>query len=376
MRWHAALLGLVVGTATASCSFLLDFDELQKEGKLGPKTVPIAELPSAYATAICDHLSSCLGPAEPLVFGDEDCVKLFTQRLADSIFAGLPDLPESTFSYHGSLVPACLDALRNAPCKEFYPIPDVCDAALEGKVEPGGGCTHPGECTRGFYCKVDAGCPGACTAKPSAGSPCAKGACAEGLICDKTLGCVELQTAEGAECGGGVAPGCALDMFCLGAIGTGVSGHCTPTTAVFTTKQVGGKCDWNDGPLCADGLRCEINGPMEYSNKTFEGTCVAEVAPDADCTLALPDACSKDYYCPALGGSCKPLPKADEPCVIDSYVKPNCRAATTCITITAGDNRCKAVLPLDVQCSEDAVCASGNCNNGVCSPPNYCKVTD
>ncbi len=31
MRWHAALLGLFVGTATASCSFLLDFDELQKE---------------------------------------------------------------------------------------------------------------------------------------------------------------------------------------------------------------------------------------------------------------------------------------------------------------------------------------------------------
>jgi hypothetical protein len=375
MRWHAALLGLVVATATAACSFLLDFDELQKGGKAGPKPVPIADLPAEYATALCDHFDSCLGARAPLFFGDEDCVKLFTQRLADSIFAGLPDLPESTFSYHGALMPACLDALRTAPCKEFYPIPDACDQALEGKVGLDGVCTHPGECDRGLYCKVDAGCPGTCAPKPGLGQPCANGACAEGLFCDTDLGCVELST-EGAECGGPSDPDCALDMFCLGAVTTGQTGHCTPNKSVFTTETVGAACDWNDGPLCALGLRCEINGASEWTSGDFGGTCVTELPPGADCAVALPDACAKDYYCPGIGGTCTPLPKADEACATNSIIKPNCRAETRCIAVAPGDDQCKAVLPLDVQCSENAACASGNCANGVCSPPNYCEVTD
>lgn len=379
MRRLAALLGFFFATATASCSFLLDFEELEGPASApadsGTPTdtgtdasVPIEDLAKEYAGAICQHYATCLGPALPLYFGDEDCVKMITRQLADTIFAGLPSLTPSTFEYHADRVPACLDALRAAPCKEFSPIPDACDEALEGKVAPEGDCTHPAQCMRGYYCKVSAGCPGTCTQKPIAGQPCANKVCAEGLYCDGTV-CAEQVTTEGAECRGGVAPECALDMICLGAFGK--PGHCAKIASLFTSKLVDATCNWDIGPLCADGLRCELLSPLEFNNKTFNGKCVQQKAPGAACRVAIPDVCPKDYYCPSVEGFCKPLPEADYPCAADSYIKDPCRAETRCIANTA----CKAVLPLDVGCSTSAVCASGNCSDGLCKPPNWCTLS-
>jgi hypothetical protein len=380
MRWPAALFGLLFATATASCAFLLDFDELSQGGPASDAgdggldaSVPLEDLSARYAEALCDHLRACMGASAPLFFADEDCVDLFRQRIQDSIVAGLPALPDSTFSYHGELVPACLDAVRGASCEQFFPQPEACDQALEGKVESGGPCTHPAQCKRGQYCKVDKGCPGTCAPKPGEGEPCASGTCAEGLSCDETLGCVKLVTQEGGECGGGVAPRCAPDKFCLGAL-DGQAGHCTRVSSLFTTSQVGGKCDWNDGPLCVEGLRCQLTAPAEVWSKSYGGTCVEEIPAGAACQIALPDPCSKNYYCPGLGGTCTALPKQNDLCAKNSLVKPGCMAETRCVQINENEKRCNAFVNLGQACADDVACASGNCVAGICAQPNYCVI--
>ena len=53
MRWHTALLGLVVGTTTASCAFLLDFDELQKGEEA--QNVALADLTKGFDQAMCQR---------------------------------------------------------------------------------------------------------------------------------------------------------------------------------------------------------------------------------------------------------------------------------------------------------------------------------
>src|SRR5512141_1944349 len=110
MRLRSALFGLILATASASCSFLLDYDELQK-GSSG-KTISIGDMPAALAGALCRRIDRCTGPARVVVLGDEDCDILFGSVLRDSLFSGMPALPKGSFEYHAELAQSCIDAME------------------------------------------------------------------------------------------------------------------------------------------------------------------------------------------------------------------------------------------------------------------------
>ncbi|MCC6668543.1 MAG: hypothetical protein IT375_32665 [Polyangiaceae bacterium] len=379
MRWHTALLGLVVGTTTASCAFLLDFDELQKGEEA--QNVGLADLPKGFAQAMCQRFDRCLGPLGPLVFGDEDCLELLTLELGDSTFAELAQLPPTGFVYHGDKVQACFDAVSAAACDTFFTFPNECEAALEGKVDLDGACTHPAECKRGLYCQVTGTCPGKCAPRPPAGQPCAQGACLEGLTCDPQLGCV-VPVATGGECGGTTHPNCEIGLHCLGAT-KDKTGHCEPIDKVFFGIQ-GNVCSLKSGPLCGAGLSCQIKSDAEVQNGTLEGTCVPDIAPGQPCKVGLPDPCTPNFYCrqtapTTVEGVCTELPGKGAECADDAVTAPPCKTKFRCLkkaTDGGTTETCEALVSLGVGCGENGGCYSGNCANSTCAPPNFCKLQD
>lgn len=379
MRWHAALLGLFVGTTTASCAFLLDFDELQKEDQPAP-SVALKDVPAGFAAALCARYERCLGPMATLYFGDEDCVELLTLQLGDSIFAELGGLPESGFVYHPDRAQGCFDAVRNAKCDTSFAFPEACEAALEGRIDLGGPCSHPAECKRGLYCQVTGPCPGSCQPRPPAGQPCAQGTCLEGLYCDDKLGCVA-PVGAGGECGGQTHPDCELGLFCLGNT-KDKTGACQPVAEVFDGNS-GNVCNWMQGPLCGEGLACQLDSTQEAQSGNFGGHCVEEIPAGKPCKLAIPDPCAANHYCKpsdqfTVEGTCTQLPGAGQECAKDAVISPQCRTKFRCVTKAGADGSvqetCEALVPLNTGCGENDACYSGNCSSGVCAPPNYCKL--
>ena len=377
MRWHTALLGLIVGTATASCAFLLDFEELQK-GDEKPTSIALKELPSGFAKALCERAERCLGPVLPSALGDEDCVELLRLQLSDSVFAKLEDLPATDFAYHPDRVQACFDALRAAECDTFFTFPEACELAIVGKVGVGGMCTHPAECTRGLYCQINGPCPGSCQPRPPAGQPCVNGACLEGLNCDDTLGCVVPVPFDG-ECGGPTHPNCALDLHCLGGTAD-KTGVCKRIAEVFVGGE-GFACSLKAGPLCVAGLACELLSLEEITDGSLDGKCVPEIQPLAPCRIGVPDPCTVNHYCKtkdafSVDGACSALPSKGA-CAKDAVATTQCHTKFRCITVSddgSSSDACVTLVPLGIGCSEDAACYSGNCESGTCAPPNFCKL--
>ncbi len=395
MRIHAALLGLVIGTTTASCAFLLDFDELKSEtgtptggtggndaGDSGAE-VPLDQFAQRYAEALCKRLDRCLGPIAQVALGEDPCVDYFTKALGQSIFASLGELPAERFLYHPELVPACLSAVENADCDSLFPIPIECDAATEGIVAEGGDCTHPAECQRGFFCQSTSSCPGKCTKRPGQGEACASGTCLEGLQCDKLIGsggavsevCLAPVAQELADCEGAAFASCRADMRCLGAEGA-TPGKCHKIESLFAVG-IGIACNWA-APLCGKDLHCALDGAADGGD-LFGGHCETTVSAGATCRLALPDMCPKGQYCnvPAgIQGVCEDLPVDGENCTRYS-LKAVCAAGHRCVgrdedapDVTPG--KCAALTALGYACKGDEGCYSGFCNNGKCAPPNYC----
>lgn len=399
MRWHAALLGLFVGTATASCSFLLDFDELQKEqgtstggtggaggtGGDAAATIPIGEAAQKFAEALCARFEECMPGAGALVYGDVSCVDYTKRRLADSVLAGIDQLPPDTAEYHPELAPACVAALRSAgapksECPKALDWPPECEAAVEGKVAEGKGCVHPAQCAPGLYCDLASGCPGKCSPKLGEGSPCYEGICKEGLDCQELKAqqgsfCTKPVATPGAPCGGDVLPRCTIGMLCVGisfdqdaGADAGASpGKCKAAESVFGSAA---GCNWTNGDLCLPGLHCKLKDALGG------GDCVATAQLNEPCGLAIPDMCPAGQYCKpnvfnppqvSLAGSCTNLPDIDDACALDAIYNEDCKAGTRCV-----NGFCKALVPIGVACKDNQVCYSGLCNNE-CVPPIFCS---
>lgn len=402
MRWHTALFGLLVGTATASCAFLLDFEELQAEQPAGTggaagsdsgdaqATIPIGEAAQKFADAVCARLEECMPGALVLLYGDTPCVDFTARRLADGVLAGLDQLPKDTAEYHPEQAPACVAALRasgagKSQCPKALDWPAECEKAVEGKVTEGKGCVHPSQCAPGLYCDLGTTaitCPGICTKKLGVDAPCYEGQCQEGLRCQELKAleksfCKKPVDTAGAPCGGDDLPSCALGMLCVGmsfdqdaGADAGASpGKCKLAESVFGFGP-GSKCDWSNGDLCLPGLHCKL------TDGQGNGTCVATALVDEPCGLAIPDMCPTGQYCQpnvfqppqvSLAGACTNLPGVDDPCALDAIYNEDCKADTRCV-----GGFCKALIPIGpVQCKENAVCYSGLCNN-VCVPPIFC----
>jgi len=389
MRIRSALFGLMMATATASCAFLLDFDELQAgdgtvvDGGAGAPSVPLDQLAVSYADALCDRLDRCLGAISKFAVGEEDCRDYLTKTLGQSELAELDTLPPEKFEYHGDKTPACLDAIRNADCDIFFPIPEACEEAIKGLVGNGGECTHPAECMRGLYCSVPTGkCPGTCQPKPGSGEGCVNGACAEGLQCESVSQTCLSPAGEGAACEGGSKPRCRADMTCLGK-DSNVPGACRENSTLYTLGN-GVGCDWKKGGLCQQGQYCQLESFAKVAVGDLSGTCVGETAANAPCTMSLPDSCTAGYYCKIddlsvdITGTCTKLPGPGEPCVINSF-KAQCAQGSRCLgrnetNPTLQPGTCTALAGLTYACPDNNLaCYSGYCDNGICAPPNYCS---
>ncbi|MBK7580052.1 MAG: hypothetical protein IPI67_07570 [Myxococcales bacterium] len=401
MRWHTALLGLFVGTATASCAFLLDFEELQKEqgagtgGAAGDASldtgdavaeIPIEQAAKKFAEALCARFDECMPGAASLFYGDVSCVEYTTYRFSDGVLAGLNDLPKDTAEYHPELAQACVEALRSqgvdagvVECAAALDWPAACEAAVEGKVDKDGACVHPAQCKPGLFCDLKSKCPGKCVSKLGENSPCFDGSCKAGLTCQEFEGqgsfCKTPVAKPGAPCGGPVLARCAVGMLCVG-IGfdadagadAGASpGKCKAASNVFASAD---QCDWGVGDLCQPGLHCKLEAA------DLKGKCV-EPAPAGGslCGLAIPDMCPAGEYCKpnffnppnvSLAGSCTLLPDVDQPCADDALYNDKCAAGTRCVA-----GFCKALLPLGVNCGSPEVCYSGFCD-ATCKAPIFC----
>jgi hypothetical protein len=357
----------------AACAFALDFDELQEgdDKKTGTNAVLLNDAAAALTEATCDRLLSCVGPAAPIFFGDSVCDEFLLKSYQSSILDGAEILTSETFEYHPTLLPACVDAIRNKPCGFVGHIAE-CQAALEGKVAQGGACVHPLECASGLYCDVSATCPGTCLPHLNAGEECRSGdECAEGLDCvDVATGkeCAPLVTTEGAPCDNG-EPKCAVDMLCLGKADS-QPGTCQRIATTFDA-DLGNACNTRNGPFCSEGLVCRADSLASLFS-TGAGTCSPPSQADAACTVSLPDPCPKNYYCKpepnSIDGTCAPLPGPLQQCAPElAVVKAPCRAGTVCVELDTV-KVCQPLTENDAVCSTDQTCYSGYCLNDTCSP--------
>lgn len=385
MRWHTVIFTLLVGTMPASCALLLDFEELQGGAASGDggTTLPLEQLASAYAKAQCSRVARCFGALSKAALGDEDCAEYMEKVIGQSVFASLGTLDPTRFVYHPDKAPACLAAIEAADCDVMFPIPQACDAAIEGLVAAGGECTHPKECQGGLYCDVSQGtCPGTCMARPGEGQPCADGLCAKGLQCETIIDSVTTQPSDVClapasaqqPCDGGSYGGCRVDMFCLGKNAT-TPGKCIPIANLFVVTD-GLACNWTEGSLCGPGLHCGLT-----DGTTLAGTCQGPATSGGACTASLPDMCPAGEFCDViigLGGICSKLPVGGQPCTRFG-LKALCRKGNRCLGRDEADplntpGTCFGIVGLTDACTQDALCYSGHCDNDTCATPNYCEL--
>ncbi len=332
-------------------------------GSSGGGNVPLSEIPSKLATALCDVVSTCLGDYYTLLLSGQDCVTLNQRQIEQGDVSVVQSaIDAGTVTYHGDKVAACIAAIEAKGCDLFSSrLPSECGAVFEGTVAEGGDCTINEECAGDNICQFSGGaCPGKCSARAAAGAACAADDdCQDGLTCQSQV--CTAPAKEGAACGG-TAPDCLTGLYCAGADPTnGKPGACTKLSTVFNAAQ-GQPCDASKSQLCQVGSACEVG----LSGTTVTYTCVPPVAAGAACKLAFPTECPGGQYCnipqstpPVLDGTCAALPGDGQDCTSTKA----CAAYTVCDSTT---NKCVALQNDGSSCTDDNFCYSGHCVNGTC----------
>jgi len=384
MRIRPAFYGLLLATTTASCAFLLDFDELQAGDGTdgggatgGAAAIPLGDVASELSKAACQRIQRCRGTLADLTFGDEVCTDFVKKYLEDGLLANVSDLDATKFVYHPEEMAGCLDGFAQAPCDVAFHLPATCSNALEGLVVAGGDCSHSLECPYDHLCQ---GCPGKCTPAPKAGESCGIGICANGLYCDQSGGqCRKPTPTVGGSCLGGTAPRCALDMTCLGSK-KDVTGKCRPNDELFTSQST---CNWVQGPLCQEGFFCALNSDDEITNDSYNGKCTGTAVEKEACTFALTDSCPKGYFCSVAGGIagfCFPLPQAGKPCTLPGF-KALCVQGARCANRDENDpvtepGVCAGLVRNGQSCAYSEQCYSNLCVDGKCKSGHSCLPPD
>lgn len=367
MRAALRLLGtgLFVSLVVGACGG-------ESDAGIDDQGVPIDDLPQLYAGAACKSVQSCFGALYSVFSGGEDCEKNYATALGDELPRLKQAIEQKKVVYDGTQVKACLAAIEKVGCN-LSGEPAECTAAIDGTVEIGGDCELDAECKGSdTLCQVGAACPGKCAKKGLAGAACTHNSdCAAGLSCSEaTEKCIQ-PAAEGAACeGGGVAPECAMGLFCLGSDDKAQKpGSCKNLTDGFSGKS-GDACWFQGKPGCATDLRCIVE-KVDTTTGQVDAKCGAPFGAGAACKIAIPDGCPTDQYCKvptnAFAGTCTPRPKAGEPCA-KLFDDDLCGADTRCESGT-----CKPRQKLGGQCSTDDVCFSENCVNDGCAPSGGCK---
>src|SRR5262249_26996636 len=120
--------------------------------------VPLNQLASSLATALCADLTACYSSAIKLVIHDEDCVQYFTKTLTDTTVATIQSSVDATparLSYDPSKAAQCIMALTAASqqstpsCADVGAMIEGCKSALTGAGAPGAPCNNLYECQAG-----------------------------------------------------------------------------------------------------------------------------------------------------------------------------------------------------------------------------------
>jgi hypothetical protein len=336
-------------------------------GSDADESTPLSELPGKLAATLCGILETCLGPSADLYLRGADCIEQ-TQRDVDNGEFGLLERAVNAggVQYDGTNVGGCLRALEDSGCDVFdNRIVSLCEGVIVGSGASGDACTLDAECQSRHFCKVDASCPGTCTALLAAGQSCTDDdECADGTICsDDTARCVK-PAREGEACRGSSGPPCIPNLGCQGATET-ASGTCVALDEVYAASS-GASCDFFTGQLCLAGQTCALLAVT--ADQQFEMACEPPVS-GGTCRIAVPEQCATGQFCelPAdsVEGSCAPLPGDGEPCGRRSPTEDPefCEIDHICLSGT-----CRALQALGEACDVDALCISGVCADGGCSP--------
>jgi hypothetical protein len=327
--------------------------------------VPIAELPDAFAEAICDALVSCVGAAALReLTAREDCAARVTAELKATEFFFMDDaIAAGSVLYDSEQLPACVAGVRELGCAVLSDsFPQPCVEVLAGNVALDGECTISAECQGTAFCAGAASgtCPSTCMELLAAGAQCsADNECGDRLMC--TVGKCEAPSAVGEPCGGDSGQLCALGLNCMGSTDTEI-GECTENAAI-QVGQAGDACA-PGGTLCVEGLSCVFDGVDAFH-------CEPYVDAGAACHLGLPGQCPVDQYCDAQSvdeqGTCQPLPVDDQACVLGDV----CAPGFACV-VESGSPVCRPIRDNGGDCGADQACRSGHCVDGRCEPPPTC----
>lgn len=342
-----------------------------------PADVPLAELPTHLARALCSTYDSC-NPLARLAYGaTADCTAMLAARFSDAELGGYEDAVDAgTIAYHGDLVDDCITLLAVQGCDIRDPL-EVCEGIFEGLVTDGGACQRNEECGASSYCAITASCPGTCQARVASGGTCgASGSCAAGLECQS--GTCRAPAGDGAACNGTTGVACSgLAYACVGDDGA-TPGVCTPWPELFS-GAVGEMCDPRIEDFCNDGLACAFDG-LAGGMPTFR--CTAPVASGASCTIAIPDQCPAGEFCSGVDlmtgatmGTCAPLPTAGQACT-PALPFPRCAAGHLCVPGAGGTSMvCEPMGRIGASCASSSTCASDYCMGGRCveGVPSACR---
>ena len=369
--------GLLWTLAASACLAWLpgcgdDSDSTSDTQSPGTEVTPIEELPAAYANALCEAYTACLGPLFSIYLVGEDCAVRTTKRLEDDLPRLQASIAAGRIRYRGEFVSACTKELAGFECDELLERDTAsCEQVLDGTLALGAYCAMDEECQGSRYCQFTAACPGTCAELQPEGAQCeADGNCLSGLLCSESSGRCEKPAGPGDLCGA-MEGECAAGFACAGADDDeNRPGNCRSYDEMFSLAS-GIACDPIAGKLCESGQVCRIDAAGASG---IEATCAAPVAVSAACKLSIPDPCPAEQFCdiPAnlLDGTCKPRPVAGETCGRSPFENKGsiCAAYTRC----DGDT-CRALAHLGEACSSDDVCYSEHCVEGVCVASEGCE---
>jgi hypothetical protein len=365
--------GLHWSVTAAACFALLagcsDADS-RDEAPSGEVT-PIEQLPEAYAEAVCEAYSACLGPLFEIYLGAEDCLTLTQRRLEDGLPRFESAIAAGRIQYHGELLEACVAELSGFSCEELLKRDTAsCEQVLEGKLAGGAYCAIDEECQGTRYCQFDTSCPGTCADLEREGGRCKGDSnCASGLICSKGSGRCVTPAGPGEPCQAG-EPECMPGFLCAGADeDASRSGNCRSYDEVFALAE-GESCDPVTGKLCGAGQVCRIDAVTP----AVDATCSSPVAAGAACQLSFPDPCPQQQFCEIqpnmLQGTCKPRPGAGQACGGTPFEA----QGSVCAGYTRCDGQiCRALASLSDACANDDACYSQHCVDGECVMSEGCE---
>ena len=277
--WTFAFTGLSTLALLGACS--------GKTTSAAP--VALADLPSAYAHAVCDSIKGCCDDAN-FKYDDASCVTAAQKEIQDelSAFAG---------TYDANAAGDCVAAVREnaASCTARKSSDDSCGRVFSGTKQLGEACnTHISDCALSsagtvsceswfnatsaggtqcvLYRTAQTGDPCSSTSTTGNPPPSTQGDCflsTSPFFCDPASSTCQPRRAQGTACDSALE--CASGLLCVNKL-------CSPPP---TLNQ---PCD--DGFECADGLYCA------YANKI----CLAQKKPGSTCSYSEGTSC--------LNGNC------------------------------------------------------------------------